>query len=303
VQVNNGWRNTRQKGFRIGKTTGFWKSMTEEPNPDAEPTFDVQIYTWDTADALYLQPIKSLKLSYEGIVTFQYALKRAIELIYQIEPRELGVTLMGDSDNPNIFIYEAAQGSLGILSQIVEEHGAFQKVVVKAYEICRFTEESYKDPASYDDLLSYYNQRHHLDIDRFQIKEALLMMQQAKVEYGLKDNQVDYDSHYQFLIKQYDRSSSTELKFLEYLHKNNLRLPDTAQERTDGIYSQPDFFYEPDVWVFCDGTPHDQLDVKEQDKKIRDAIRNRGEQVWVYYYKDNLADKIAERGDIFKKVR
>lgn len=303
VQVNNGWRNTRQKGFRIGKNSGFWKSITEEPNPEAEPTFDVQIYTWDTADALYLQPIKSLKLSYSGIVTLQYALKRAIELIYQIEPRELGVTLMGDSDNPNIFIYEAAQGSLGILSQIVEEHGAFQRIVAKAFEICRFDDESYKDPASYDDLLSYYNQRYHADIDRAEIKEALIMMEQAKVEYGLKDNQVDYDSHYQSLVKQYDKNSSTEFKFLEYLYKNGLRLPDTAQERTDGIYSQPDFFYEPDVWVFCDGTPHDQPEVKEQDKKIRDAIRNRGDQVWVYYYKDNLAEKIAERSDVFKKVR
>jgi hypothetical protein len=303
VQVNNGWRNTRQKGFRIGKTSGFWKSITEEPNPEAEPTFDVQIYTWDTADALYLQPIKSLKLNYGGVVTLQYALKRAIELIYQIEPRELGVTLMGDADNPNIFIYEAAQGSLGILSQIVEEHGAFQKIVKKAFEICRFAEESYKDPASYDDLLSYYNQRHHADIDRSEIREALLMMENAKVEYGLKEGQVDYDSHYQSLIKQYDKNSSTELKFLEYLYKNGLRLPDTAQERTDGIYSQPDFFYEPDVWVFCDGTPHDQPEVKDQDKKIRDAIRNRGEQVWVYYYRDNLVEKISERGDIFKKVR
>jgi len=303
VQVNNGWRNTRQKGFRIGKTSGFWKSMAEEPNPEAEPTFDVQIYTWDTADALYLQPIKSLKLTYGGIVTLQYALKRAIEMIYQIEPRELGVSLMGDLENPNIFIYEAAQGSLGILSQIVEEHGAFQRIVKKAIEICRFSEENYKDPASYDDLLSYYNQRYHLDIDRFEIKEALTMMQDAKVEYGLKDNQIDYDSHYQSLLKQYDKNSSTELKFLEYLFKNGLRLPDSAQERIDGIYSQPDFFYEPDVWVFCDGTPHDQSETKEQDKKVRDAIRNRGEQVWVYYYKDNLSEKVAERGDIFKKVR
>ncbi|MFN7330309.1 MAG: DEAD/DEAH box helicase, partial [Bacteroidota bacterium] len=206
-------------------------------------------------------------------------------------------------DNPNIFIYEAAQGSLGILSQIVEEHGAFQRIVAKAFEICRFTDESYKDPASYEDLLSYYNQRYHADIDRAEIKEALIMMEQAKVEYGLKDNQVDYDSHYQSLIKQYDKNSSTELKFLEYLYKNGLRLPDSAQERTEGIYSQPDFFYEPDVWVFCDGTPHDQPEVKEQDKKIRAAIRNRGDQVWVYYHRDNLAEKIADRSDIFKKVR
>jgi hypothetical protein len=277
--------------------------MTDEPNPEGEPTFDVQLYTWETADALYIQPIKSLKLSREGTVTLQYALKRAIELTYQIEPSELGVTLMGDSDNPNIFIYEAAQGSLGILSELVEEKGAFQKVIQKAIEICRFDDPDYKNPASYDDLLSYYNQRHHLEIDRAYIKEALEMMTNSEMQYGLKNDQTDYESVYQSMINSYDKNSSTELKFLEYLYRNNLRLPDKAQQQTDGIYSQPDFFYEPDVWVFCDGTPHDKPEVKAQDKKIRDAILNRGDQVFVYYYKDDLAVKVASRPDIFKKVK
>lgn len=303
IQVNNGWRNMRQQGFRIGNPSGFWKSMAEEPNPAAEPSFNVQLYTWDTADALYIQPIKALKLTYGGVVTLMYALKRAIELIYQIEPNELGVTLMGDEDNPNIFIYEAAQGSLGILSQIVDDHGAFNRVIKKAYEVCRFDESTYRDPASYNDLLSYYNQRFHLDIDRFQIREALTMMLQARVEYALSNRVVDYDSQYRSLLNLRDKNSSTELKFLQHLYENGLRLPDKAQERTDGIYSQPDFFYEPDIWVFCDGTPHDRPEIAEQDRKVREAIRNRGEQVWVYYYKDNLSEKIAERSDIFKKVK
>ncbi len=55
--------------------------------------------------------------------------------------------------------------------------------------------------------------------------------------------------------------------------------------------------------MFCDGTPHDQPDIKEQDRKIRDAIKNRGEQVFVYHYRDNLAEKITERGDVLKKGR
>lgn len=28
-----------------------------------------------------------------------------------------------------------------------------------------------------------------------------------------------------------------------------------------------------------------------------------GDEVWVYYYKDNLASKVAERPDIFRKIR
>ncbi len=142
-----------------------------------------------------------------------------------------------------------------------------------------------------------------MEIDRAYIKEALEMMSNSEMQYGLKNDQTDYESVYQSMINSYDKNSSTELKFLEHLYRNNLRLPDKAQQQTDGIYSQPDFFYEPDVWVFCDGTPHDKPEVKAQDKKIRDAILNRGEQVFVYYYKDDLGTRVASRPDIFKKVK
>lgn len=82
-----------------------------------------------------------------------------------------------------------------------------------------------------------------------------------------------------------------------------MRLPDAAQKRTRDIYSQPDFFYDPDIHVFCDGTPHDDPEVKKHDNEIRQAIRNKGEQVFVYYYKDSLEDIIAKRSDIFIKVK
>ena len=43
--------------------------------------------------------------------------------------------------------------------------------------------------------------------------------------------------------------------------------------------------------------------VKEDDATKRQAIIARGDEVWVYYYKDDLAAKIAERPDIFRRVR
>jgi len=90
---------------------------------------------------------------------------------------------------------------------------------------------------------------------------------------------------------------------LEHLYTNNFRLPDKAQARVDGNYSQPDFFYEPDFHVFIDGSVHDKPDLKEHDRKIRQAIKNRGEQCWVYRYDQNLADQLAKRSDIFTKIR
>ena len=42
------------------------------------------------------------------------------------------ITLIGDDDNPNIFLYEASEGSLGILSQIVTDLELFKDIVKEA---------------------------------------------------------------------------------------------------------------------------------------------------------------------------
>ena len=115
----------------------------------------------------------------------------------------------------------------------------------------------YKGPASYDDLLSYYNQRDHKRIDRFLIRDALEKLRLCTIELQANPSYRSYDDHYQSIRAAIDPSSSTELKFLEHLYQNGLRLPDAAQKRVDGLYVQPDFYYEPRIWVFCDGTPHD----------------------------------------------
>lgn len=302
-KINTGWKHTTQEGFRIGLNSGFWKNQNYVPEGNEENAADVMLFTWDNADALYIQPVKALKLNKEGVITMQYALKRSIELEFQIESNEIAVTIMGNASNPNIFIYESSEGSLGILSQLIENKDTFKKIINRAIEICRFDDESYQEPASYDDLLSYYNQFHHSIIDRFLIKDALYMLRDSVIEVNLKNDQIDYESQYQQLLTAYDKNSSTEKEFLDYLYQNGLKLPDNVQKRTEGIYTQTDFFYEPDIWVYCDGTPHDQTEIKERDKQIRNAIKKRGEQVWVYYYKDNLAEKITERPDIFKKVK
>ena len=43
--------------------------------------------------------------------------------------------------------------------------------------------------------------------------------------------------------------------------------------------------------------------MKAEDEQKRQAIIARGDEVWVYYYKDNFVENIAARPDIFRKVR
>ena len=300
IQINTKWRTAKEDGFPVGLTTGRWKKNNQEEQN--EEIKRVQLKTSDTADALYIEPIKSLALSPEGIITLQYALKRALENLFQIESNEMGVTKMGDPENPNIFLYEASEGSLGILSQFVEDTAIFKATIKEAISLLQFDNPDYKDPASYNDLLSYYNQRDHADIDRFLIKDALEKLKVCDIEI-LGSGKKSYEDQYGLLLRTMDPNSDTEKKFLSYLYKNNLKLPDSAQKRVKGIYTQPDFFYKPDFWVYCDGTPHDKFDVQKDDKKKRDAIRNKGDQVFVYYYQDDLEKIISDRPDIFKKVK
>lgn len=304
VHVNYKWRSQTSDGFPMGMLSGDWRSSMPEADDNVnEPFRLVKLWTSNLADALHIEPIQPLGLNADGVITLQHALKRAIEGVFQVESNEVGVVAVGDPEAPNILLYEASEGSLGILSQFVSDVNVFRKVVEQATALCRYDDEKYKGPASYDDLLSYYNQRDHKIINRHLIKDALEKLKICKIEIQANSNYKSYEEHHQALLRAFDPSSTTERKFLDHLYHNGLRLPDAAQKRVDGIYVQPDFYYEPRVWVFCDGTPHDEPDVKARDDEQRQAIIAKGDEVWVYYYKDNLAEKVAARPDIFRKVR
>lgn len=304
VQINRKWRVTREAGFLIGLRSGFWKRSTQADNKKPlEENRMVQLYTTDTADSLYIEPIKALDLTPEGVITLMYALKRAIENLFQVEQGEIGVELIGDDRQPNIFIYEAAEGSLGILSQFMEDKSTFTRVIDEAWRLCRYHEKDYLEEASYDDLLSYYNQPHHDKINRFSIKDALEKLKLCQVELLTSRSNLDYTEHYRLLLTKIDPDSSTEKVFLNYLYREGLRLPDGAQKITTDIYCRPDFYYEPDILVFCDGTPHDDPEIRETDEKRRKALRDQGNQVLVWNYKEDLKQWTARRPDIFKKVK
>ncbi len=304
VHVNYKWRSQESDGFPFGMVSGDWRSSKPAEDSNIKEDFQlIKLWTSNLADALYIEPVQPLGLRPEGVVTLQHALKRAIEGVFQVEPNEIGVVTVGDPAAPNILLYEASEGSLGILSQFVEDVLIFHKVIAQAIAICRFDDDLYKGPASYDDLLSYYNQRDHKIIDRHLIQDALEKLRVCSIEIQTNAGFRNYEEHYQSLLRGLDPNSSTERKFIDHLYQHGLRLPDAAQKRVEGIYVQPDFYYAPRIWVFCDGTPHDEHAVQANDELKRQAIIAQGDEVWVYYYKDNLAEKVAARPDIFRKVR
>jgi superfamily II DNA or RNA helicase len=312
LQLNKRWKvnkDVNSPGFAMGRSSGRWLRAEEVANPDPEdlPAF-VQLYTTDTADILYLQPVKELGLSEGGVVSLAYALKRGIERKYQVEEGEIGIWIMGPVDARNILIYEAAEGSLGVLSELIQPKN-LRSVFEMAYEICHFdlqtlTDTKPEEPrASYDNLLSYYNQRHHDLIDRFSIKNALEILMDAQLEG--RQNDRTYSEQYEYLLKQVDVNSSTERKLLDHLYQNGLALPDRAQFFVPGIFVNVDFVYKTSsgsTLVFCDGSVHDAPDVKTRDQKQRQACIDAGYDVIEWHYTEPVEYLVERRKDIFSKI-
>jgi len=321
ILVNNKWRRSKNEdeGFLIGKTSGKWLKQVERDHParEKDPEAVVKLYTTDTADSLYLQPVESLGLSEEGVISMTYALKRAIERVFQVEESEIDVWFMGEEDARNIFIYESAQGSLGVLSQLMEDSGKLREVFKEAYRVIHYDPESHEDTApdkpkaSYDDLLSYYNQRHHDKLDRHSIQEALKQLMACEAD-STRSGSSGFDSrddHYQHLLENYDRASEMEKKLIKYLYDHNLKLPDKLQANlsgTVGFYVSADFLYMDgphiEAIVFCDGSVHDRADVKEDDEHKRRLLRDKGYDVIEWHYTEPLEELVKRRKDIFRKT-
>ncbi len=309
-KLNLKWRASDNKGFAIQMNTGAWKSRAQQQAAtDPEEIKEVTLFTSDTANAIYIQPIKALPLKggANGVITLMFALKKAIENHFQVESNEMAATIMGDEDAPNILIYESSEGSLGVLSQLFDSPDVYKSIMKEAYKICFFKDkvelEGEVIPATYDDLLSYYNQYYHKKIDRNLVREALQVLRHSNLEISSNRSFDNYDEQYQFMQAARDPNSSTEEKFLKYLYNHSLRLPDEAQPHIPNMYVRPDFLYKPNICIFCDGTPHDENSVKEDDIEKRNALKAAGYQVLTWYYMDSLDAFVAKRPDIFKKVR
>lgn len=159
-------------------------------------------------------------------------------------------------------------------------------------------------PADYSNLLNYYNQPYHQQIDIRLIYRTLKLMQEAKVETHHAGQSLGYDEQYAALEAARDHNSSTEYEFLKYLYDHHLRLPDKAQPMfPEEYYVQPDFMYGERIVVFCDGTPHDRPEIQEDDREKREVLEDAGFVVLAWHYATPLADFINQYSDIFTPVK
>ena len=238
VRINSGWKAAKSKGFYLHSGTGRWLSdanYKKSSKEEQDLIKKVSLYTSAIVDCLLIK-ISSSASSEEHNLTLMYALKKAIESIYQIESQELMVELIGiaGKGGRTILFYESAEGSLGILSQLAGNPEEVQRMIREAYHICRFgpsDDEGLEDDeagATYQDLLDYYNQRYHRQIDRRLIKPTLRSLLAARVEMNrdrAKEKE-SYQEQYQNLLRALPENHHKARAWLRALFLTEAKLPD-----------------------------------------------------------------------------
>ncbi|MCS7214967.1 MAG: endonuclease domain-containing protein [Thermodesulfovibrio sp.] len=88
---------------------------------------------------------------------------------------------------------------------------------------------------------------------------------------------------------------------MDVLEKGRYRLPDDAQKpiRLNNQVCIPDFFYEPNICVFCDGSVHDEPSQMAKDKEIRKELTKHGYKVISIRYDRDLLEQIRQYPEIF----
>lgn len=286
---------------------GFWVDLERGDFPDPEErTPDsrlVSLFVHNTRNVLFLRlGPREWRENPTVEMSLAFALKRAVEKTFHLEERELGVGAIGQGEHRVLLFYEEAEGGVGALRRLVEDGEAFREVAQEALRSCHFAENTGEDQsdghtACYECLLSYENHGMLPYLDRMRIREILWRFSRSVLEP--KSQGRSREEQYAWLLERIDPRSSLEREFLDRLYREGLRLPDGAQRLVPEVGVIADFFYAPNVLVFCDGPEHDEPDRRARDLQQREELRLRGYRVVVIRYDIPLEKQILAYPEIF----
>jgi Lhr-like helicase len=337
-RMNFGWRRRKEKavkGFLMNPVTGHWVGGVDEANgagevggeapPDHTPPQRIVPYVEDRRNVLIVRPHFSLgDLSSVTLTTLQYALKRGIEAVYQLEESELMAEPLPTRDNrQSILFFEAAEGGAGVLTRLATEPGAMAEVAARALEVLHFgapddgqdwlketlAEELDSDglplceAGCYRCLLSYYNQPDHTFIDRKDkdanglLLDVLCRLTTAQAAHGTHGRQPQaHDSELSLTA-----GSELEKAWLEHVNAHGYRKPDRGQHTIAAAKASADFFYDDfNLAVFIDGPHHEAPTRAAQDAEINRRLDELGYLV-VRFPKEQSAwpDIFKSHADLF----
>ncbi|MGZ4238943.1 MAG: DEAD/DEAH box helicase [Solirubrobacteraceae bacterium] len=319
-RVNYGWRRRKDKqllGFVLDTEKGRWQKQDQlagdqdviDPGDDikAKAARRVIPFVEDHRNCLIFHP--ALDFDESEMASLQAALKRGIQAVFQLEDQELAAEpLPSEQLRSEILLYESAEGGAGVLRRLLDDPAALAHVAREALDICHFDPDSGDDlghapgvserceAACYDCLLSYGNQRDHLQLDRLKVKDTLLALARCTVRASATSAPPDEQLH--TLMQRAD--SDLERKFLGLLTTQQRRLPSTSQELIADAHCRPDFLYK-DQWVavFIDGPPHDQPGQQQEDHDADARLEDLGWTVIRLRYDDDWPAVLDQHAYVF----
>ncbi|WP_322768317.1 DEAD/DEAH box helicase [Frankia sp. Cr1] len=345
-RMNIGLRRRRTKeatGYRLDAATGRWAGRSNQPAAPHGPTGSatsgagsrsgataiamgelVIPYVQDSRNALIIDWRTSA--SPQTLASFQYALKRAVQVVFNLEDSELAAEALPHlGDRQRILLYESAEGGAGVLRRLLDD-GQLDTVARCALDLLHFdldggdrdapdgvSERCAK--ACYDCLLSYSNQIEHELLDRFLALPLLVALANSSTRVnrpavspaettvaGLVPPQPqpaaasgDRD------VPPQSRAAAVE-RFLAWLRGNGYRLPDAVAVLVPDADARPDLVYrlmhgEVGVFVRCD-LPAETDDERRGDEAI-DRLSSLGWGVVEIGDEGEWASQVAELPSVF----
>lgn len=281
-------------------------SPTDEPDHrqgSRQPRFEwVCLAVQSTRNILLIRIVDPDLRADHVQLTLRIALKRGIEEAFQLEEGELIAEHIGTGTHQAILLYEASEGGAGVLRRLIEEPDSIAQIARSALTICHFDEEGNDlNPTCYaachECLLSFENQHEALLVNRHHIRTPLLHLAHSRVELRVK--QRTRSEQLAWLHSLTDPRSELERRLLTVLDKGGYRLPDDAQRRITRPSCVPDFFYKPNVCIFCDGAVHDEPIQAARDRALRDELIRSGYRVIVIRHDDDIEQVIRRYPEIF----
>ena len=298
--INRGWVG-RPDGFLVDLDTGELPTDPVSVPPRPTSVVRVNLAVQETQNILLVR-FADPELRADPVVeaSLQYALKRGLEQAFQLEETELAVERVGAGEYRALLFYEAAEGGVGVLRRLVEDPGALALAAREALRVCHFDEAGNDTRpecprACYECLLSYANQLESRLLDRRSVLPVLLRLAESRVAARLEGR--SRAEHLEWLRSR--AGSSFELDFLGALERGGYRLPDDAQKSIPDPHCIADFFYEPNILVFCDGPPHDHPDQRAKDQALRRELIARGWRVLAIRWDEDLTAQLHRYPDVF----
>ena len=253
----------------------------------------------DSRNALLIEPCTPLSL--EEMATLQAALKRAFQVVFQLEENEIAAEpLPGLSKRRLLLFYESAEGGAGVLRRLVDEPDTWRRVAAEALRLGHIDPDTGQpiatqsgeecEAACYECFLSYSNQPEHHRIDRNLVQPHLRSLLDAELVAPVAPQQPLGESV----------ESPTEQRFLDFLAAGGFARPDRHHLHVVQADTWVDFAYsEKNTVVFVDGQDRDSTSAAAANATTDAALKNAGFRVIRFGDPDSWSTSIDAYPNVF----